>query len=960
MAFPMMPGAQFDIVRKMGPDELNKAAMGEYLPQGISPIFALTRIKEEEALTAAFEAKEQKAQQEELAKMQGVPVEEAPVTILEATLKDRGVVGVDPSADQQLTPEETDALQSGIAGGPTPGGEQTYESWIESNPDAPDLSPEAFARSSREEVPARAMMAGGGLIPGYHVGGMIGTTNVPDMHAHGVGVVNGVKMHLENETPHPNWKPAPTATRRVNVQKLQDDWDEGIMSQAGVDINLYDQSSLDTYNARDMQSGRPQGQGTVLAPDSIEVPSVIQEIDYTDALDMTGTPAMQTVNRPDLEIREGLQAGLSRTPSADADADADAMSLDDLVAQVGGSVLSGDPYESRPLGDMSITDETLLRDANTQQLREIASDGTIYSKTLEDIEKARGIQGELDAVTVERGAQKDRGIAAIKGTLGQRTQDATMQSNRARGDRRFAAAMADEQKGRLDTIEGDRDATFATQRATLMDEMGIRDAGAEGREATYRGEMERRDAGALEREADLEQIMEERDTSSAHARDIARGLFEERRGLSETQLAALQRSASLRADSALFGGLGELAMNPYGANQSFTDVLDKVGTIRNTELTDVFGIQNTLATGKEKMEKEVADSLAKMYEDRGTTTGSIHDIQEGTDDDRTTTFDSIRSIQEGTDDDRTTTFDYIHSGEQSQMALRAAAELARRGIETADQAARVAESTNLAEIQTALTDHMQVSDTEIMAIGTDFLNNKSVDLRLKAQIESALNSSNTEALRSLLASQDAFGAFQLKQREEAAKRPAEDRAQYMAMMRDDDEFYSISDEMSDPGNVANLESHVKHLRTRINNYDFSVDNEGNAVDTLDQAKMKQALVRQLDRQSLNTATAQYNYWSSEAAKLGELGPRQITQRKRELLVIAQENMIAFEQARDRLEKTVKENDKRIVSMQGRFRDQNAGILGLGREEGDPMSVDVPPMQGRSRIATSNHPLYGGP
>ena len=27
MAFPMMPGAQFDIVRKMGPDELNKAAM---------------------------------------------------------------------------------------------------------------------------------------------------------------------------------------------------------------------------------------------------------------------------------------------------------------------------------------------------------------------------------------------------------------------------------------------------------------------------------------------------------------------------------------------------------------------------------------------------------------------------------------------------------------------------------------------------------------------------------------------------------------------------------------------------------------------------------------------------------------------------------------------------------------------------------------------------------------------
>ena len=101
----------------------------------------------------------------------------------------------------------------------------------------------------------------------------------------------------------------------------------------------------------------------------------------------TGTPATQTVNKLDLETREGLQTELSRTPSADADADADAMSLDDLVAQVGGSVLSGDPYESRPLGDMSITDETLARDANTQRLREIASAGTIYGKTLQDIER---------------------------------------------------------------------------------------------------------------------------------------------------------------------------------------------------------------------------------------------------------------------------------------------------------------------------------------------------------------------------------------------------------------------------------------------------------------------------------------------------------------------------------------------------------------------------------------------
>ena len=166
MAFPMMPQAQWDLVRKMGPDELNKAAMGEYQAQGISPVFALARIKEETALAAAFEAQAKKQQQEEQAKIQGVPVGDIPFTVAEGMLRERGITGVDSSAGREMPPEQMAALQGGIAGG-QPMGMEGPPVGMEGPPPMMEGQPPGMGGQP-------PMMAyGGGLIPRMAYGGLI-------------------------------------------------------------------------------------------------------------------------------------------------------------------------------------------------------------------------------------------------------------------------------------------------------------------------------------------------------------------------------------------------------------------------------------------------------------------------------------------------------------------------------------------------------------------------------------------------------------------------------------------------------------------------------------------------------------------------------------------------------------------------------------------------------------------
>ena len=114
-----MPTKQWELVRMMDPQALEAAAQGQYLNQGISPVFALARIEEEGTLKAAFQAEEQKRMEQEQAKMQGLP---PGAPILDQRLNARGVdssgiTGVDPSAGQQVPPDRMAQLQGGIAGG---------------------------------------------------------------------------------------------------------------------------------------------------------------------------------------------------------------------------------------------------------------------------------------------------------------------------------------------------------------------------------------------------------------------------------------------------------------------------------------------------------------------------------------------------------------------------------------------------------------------------------------------------------------------------------------------------------------------------------------------------------------------------------------------------------------------------------------------------------------------------
>ena len=108
MPLPMMPTKQWELVRMMDPQALEAAAQGQYLNQGISPVFALARIEEEGTLKAAFQAEEQKRMEQEQAKMQGLP---PGAPILDQRLNARGVdssgiTGVDPSAGQEVSPDQ--------------------------------------------------------------------------------------------------------------------------------------------------------------------------------------------------------------------------------------------------------------------------------------------------------------------------------------------------------------------------------------------------------------------------------------------------------------------------------------------------------------------------------------------------------------------------------------------------------------------------------------------------------------------------------------------------------------------------------------------------------------------------------------------------------------------------------------------------------------------------------------
>jgi len=163
---PMMPQEQFDIVRSMSPPQQQEAAMGKYLSIGISPPIALSVIEEVRILGEKFAAAQAKEAKKEEARMQGVPVD---ATVLEERLAamEQGIPGVDPSAGQNIPPEQAALLQNGIAGG------QPMEQPMGPPVGAP-MGPPVGAPMGppmEQQMGPPMMAAGGGLIPGYQNGG---------------------------------------------------------------------------------------------------------------------------------------------------------------------------------------------------------------------------------------------------------------------------------------------------------------------------------------------------------------------------------------------------------------------------------------------------------------------------------------------------------------------------------------------------------------------------------------------------------------------------------------------------------------------------------------------------------------------------------------------------------------------------------------------------------------------
>jgi hypothetical protein len=1065
MAFPMMPGAQFDIVRKMGPDELNKAAMGEYQDQGISPIFALTRIEEEKALAAAFQAKEQKAQQEEQAKMQGVPAEEAPVTILEARLKDRGVVGVDPSADQQLTPEETDALQSGIAGGPTPGGEQTYESWIESNPDALDLSPEAFARSSREEVPAREMMAGGGLIPGYQTGGQVDPTIKTVTHtsrqrsmATGMASADArAKVVLAGtggrvlpgydieELPNGRWRATvrytePEATQEHPGTRVETRADGSTSTFADSRYPEESRADWEEPGAQDVAPGSPSSRHDAIMHESV-VPKIIEPLADAAGKMMPGYTLPEGERAEPSQSTERDRVS-SQTPSHTPSPVHDAIMHESVVPLIGKSLGSqadnleaglggmldrakdsigqhylpdprehaasggteeewfakqseaqalsadrrsgGGEYErfiesltpmereygtvegnrrvaipsrdqfyfEQPLGPRIIpgVSEAIgrvstrrgLRNLTPDQYRELIAAGDEVS-TADVLRSIKQVEADQARVSVEPGVVTPTGAAVstapptgaavstapptgaavstvdqvvsdsggtididpISGLsqtdlslnqaeylakLGVVSSDATIYEARleaarlanlrqdevdAVGTQRTADAEANISmlKDTYDQRAGDTESQIADQQE--LDRLARRLAG--NQRTTFQDIQDDRETDAKTQEGTLLRLMKERDTSSAAQIDIMKGLQR-----------SVQTGANYAADATLFAGLSERLRNPYTTQTTMSGIAGDVNKIRSDELEDLYSMQGDIST-----------SLDSMHTDRTGTYDSIHGIQNTVSQARADTASGIAGIDSG----------YLNFKSDSAQSV--------------------------ASLQNRLADSRQTTNRDVIAIGTDLLNNRSLDLRARNQIKAAIESENIDQLRTLLASQDSVEALGVSQRRVLAEKASAEADQYVSMINSDEELYEVDKEMSDPANVGNLEQHVDHLRLAMQQADLSRDQDGNPVPKEVQEKQRVDLINGLERRALETATNQYNYWARQADNLGEGGTRS----QRENVIAKMQQAKAIQQMyRDR----IASDDRALVGMQEDANLANTGILSVGR--GERRRVVRPPLR----------------
>ena len=585
MPLPMMPTKQWELVRMMDPQALEAAAQGQYLNQGISPVFALARIEEEGTLKAAFAAEEQKRMQED-------------GTILEQRLDARGVdssgiTGVDPSAGQQVPPDQVDQLQGGIANG--------YPNEMVDVPQDADIA-----------------VAGGGLIPRYQTGSQVYDPNDPRLSGY-----MEMQRDIDETRANEAMLSTPKERNRVRQQERDDEWamvalERGLKPGSLREHHAYNRWKMENP-IEDFEPGSyGEGEGRTRKVENKALREMMDETyDNPDAYAYYEATGWQP-NQPRFGTSkaEALSERLSRTGTLspfDIPEDyVDPYAVDEMPG-LGGST-----------GDTTGTGVTSTR-------QEMEDDGEVVD--LSDILPESAFAG--DYLQLYHQSALDRKKRAGEYSEEEQYRDYLREEelkDQLMDVRREGELWEGQKKGRQATqAEYDR---LAGERKTLAGESttALQNTLAE---AYGYGRTQEEELRA--NQARTEQL---RGATRGQLQD----LYAKEQATGKSQISDLERAADFSADAALFTGMGDQFVS--SVRPQFGDTVSAVGDIRKDAMTAVHEIQ----TGMLDDEKDYVNKLFDVDTDiltgaRDTATG-VRQIQNKLLDTRVTTDEGIRTIAE--------------------------------------------------------------------------------------------------------------------------------------------------------------------------------------------------------------------------------------------------------------------------------------------------------------------------
>ena len=602
MPLPMMPTKQWELVRMMDPQALEAAAQGQYLNQGISPVFALARIEEEGTLKAAFQAEEQKRMEQEQAKMQGLP---PGAPILDQRLNARGVdssgiTGVDPSAGQEVPPDRMAQLQGGIAGG------------------SPD---EMMAGTSVDE-----MMAAGGLIPRYQTGSQVYDPNDPRLSGY-----MEMQRDIDETRANEAMLSSPEERNRMRQQERDDEWAVVALERGLKPGSLREhqamgrwklENPIEDYEAFDLGAAISEGsEGRTRKRENKALKEMMdQTYDNPDAYAYYEATGWQP-NQPRFGTSkaEALSERLSRTgtlsPFNIPEDYVDPYAVDEMPG-LGGST-----------GDTTGTGVT----STGSRGQEMEDDGEVVD--LSDILPESAFAGDM--LQLYHQSALDR-----KKRAGEYSEE-EMHRDLLRDEELKNQLLDVRREGEL--WEGQREGRQATQ--AEYDRLA-------GERETLAGEsttaLENTLAEAYGYGRTQEEELRASQARTEQLRGATRGqledLYAKEQATGKSQISDLQRAADFSADAALFTGMGDQFL--ANVRPQFADTVSAVGKIRGDAMTAVHGIQ----TGMLDDEKDYVNKLFDVDTDiltgaRDTATG-VRQIQNNLIDKRVTTDEGIRTIAE--------------------------------------------------------------------------------------------------------------------------------------------------------------------------------------------------------------------------------------------------------------------------------------------------------------------------